>query len=59
MGGVCVPSLLFTWDQTMVEVMDIMGTSFKMYHVSTAMSVPLTLQQATADPHRHDWEANK
>ena len=28
-GWSCVPSLLFTWDQTMVEVMKIMETSFK------------------------------
>ena len=24
----CIPHLLFTWDQTMVEVMKIMATSF-------------------------------
>ena len=28
----CVPSLLFTWGQTMVEVMKIMATSFKRSH---------------------------
>ena len=28
-GWSCVPSLLFTWDQTMVEVMKIMATSCK------------------------------
>ena len=28
-GWSCVPSLLFTWDQTMVEVMKIMESSFK------------------------------
>ena len=32
----CVPSLLFTWSQTMVEVMKIMGTSFKRSHAGTA-----------------------
>ena len=31
-----VPSLLFTWNQTMVEVMKIMETSFKRSHVHTA-----------------------
>ena len=28
-GRRCVPSLLFTWDQTMVEVMKVMVTSSK------------------------------
>ena len=28
-GWSCVPSLLFTWDQTMVEVMKMMATSCK------------------------------
>ena len=28
-GWICVPSLLFTWGQTMVEVRKIMVTSFK------------------------------
>ena len=28
-GWSCVPSLLFTWGQTMVEVMNITATSFK------------------------------
>jgi len=32
----CVPSLLFTWGQTMVEVMKIMVTSFKTSHACTA-----------------------
>ena len=32
----CVPSLLFTWGQTMVEVMKIMATSFKRSHACTA-----------------------
>ena len=32
----CVSSLLFTWSQTMVQVMKIMATSFKRSHVSTA-----------------------
>ena len=37
----CVPSLLFTWDQTMVEVMKIMATSFKRSHAGTAtLSAP-------------------
>ena len=32
----CVPFLLFTWDQTMVEVMKITVTSFKRSHACTA-----------------------
>ena len=35
-GWSCVPSLLFTWGQTMVEVMKIMVTSFKTSHACTA-----------------------
>ena len=47
-----VSSLLFTWGQTMVEVMKIMATSFKRSHACTAVqSMPPTLQQATTDPH--------
>ena len=33
----CVPSLLFTWDQTMVEVMKIMATSFERSHACNAI----------------------
>ena len=37
----CVPCLLFTWGQTMVEVMKIMATSFKWSHAFTAtLSAP-------------------
>ena len=37
----CVPSLQFTWGQTMVEVMNIMVTSFKRSHACTAtLSAP-------------------
>ena len=40
-GWSCVPSLLFTWGQTMVEVMKIMVTSFKRSHAGTAaLSTP-------------------
>ena len=40
-GWSCVPSLLFTWGQTMVEVMNIIRTSFKRSHACTAiLSVP-------------------
>ena len=40
-GQGCVPSLLFTWGQTMVEVMKIMVTSFKRSHACTAtLSAP-------------------
>ena len=35
-GWSCVPSLLFTWGQTLVQVMKIMGTSFKRSHACTA-----------------------
>ena len=36
-----IPSLLFTWGQTMVEVMKIMATSFKRSHACTAtLSAP-------------------
>ena len=35
-GWGCVPSLLFTWGQTMVEVMKIMVTSFQSSHVCTS-----------------------
>ena len=37
----CVPSLLFTWVPTMMEIMEIMVTSFKRSHACTAIvSVP-------------------
>ena len=36
-GCGCVPSLLFTQGQTMVEIMKIMGTSFKRSHACTAI----------------------
>ena len=40
-GWSCVPSLLFTWDQIMVEVMKIMVTSFKRSHAcTTALRAP-------------------
>ena len=40
-GWGCVPSLLFTWGQTMVEVMKIMVTSFKRSLAETAtLSAP-------------------
>ena len=40
-GRGCVPSLLLTWDQTMVEVMTILATSFKRSHAYTAtLSAP-------------------
>ena len=35
-GLSCIPSLLFTWGQTMVEVMKIMVTSLKRSQVCTA-----------------------
>ena len=36
-GWICVSSLLFSWGQTMVEVMKIMATSFKRSHACTAI----------------------
>ena len=60
----CVPSLLFTCDQTTVEVMKIMVTSSKGPMYRLLHSVLPTLQQATADPrlcwrlldtHRQVW----
>ena len=40
-GWNCVPTLLFTWGQTMVEVMKVMVTSFKRSHACTAtLSAP-------------------
>ena len=50
-GWICVPSLLFTWTQTMVEVMKIKVTSFKDPMQVLLHSVPPTLQQATSSPH--------
>ena len=52
-GWSCVPSLLFTLGQTVVEVMKIMVTSFKRSHAGTA-----TL--SASDPaagHRHPTPA--
>ena len=47
-GWGCVPSLLFTWGQTMVEVVKIIATSFRRACAGiVALSVP-SLQQATA-----------
>ena len=40
-GWICVLSLLFTWSQTIMEVMKIMVTSFKRSHAFTAtLSAP-------------------
>ena len=47
-GWGCAPSLLFTWGQTMVEVMKMMVTSLKRSHACTA--TVLILQQPTTDP---------
>ena len=52
-GQSCVASLLFTWGQTMVEVMKIMLTSLKRPMHVLLQSMPPTLQQATTDPHLH------
>ena len=47
-GQSCVPSLLFTWGQTMVEVMKIMEISFKRSHACTAV---LTAPNTAAGHH--------
>ena len=39
-GWSCVPSLLFTRGQTMVEIMKIIATSFKRSHICTATLSP-------------------
>ena len=46
----CVPSLLFTWCQSMMEVMKTMATSFQRPHAGTAALIAPTLQQATGNP---------
>ena len=54
MDGVVFPPCCLTGDQTMVEVMKIMVTSFKRSHDALLHSVPRTLQQSTADPCLHN-----
>ena len=52
-GWSCVPSLLFIWGQTMVEVMKTMVTSSKRpMHILLHPVLP-TLQQASTDPCLH------
>ena len=48
-GLICVPSLLFTWGLTMVEVMKIMETSYKRSHACTA---PLSAPNPAAGHHQ-------
>ena len=48
-GWGCLPSLLFTWGQTLVEVMKIMATSFKTSHACTAT---VTAPNPAASHHR-------
>ena len=50
-GWSCVLSLLFTWGQTMVDVMKIMVTSFKRSHEWTATLTALNPAAGTTDPH--------
>ena len=52
-GWSCVPSLRFTWVQTLVEVMKRMVTSFKRSHAGTAALSTPTLQLANIDPCIH------
>ena len=60
-GWGCVPSLLFTWGQTMVEIMKIKVTSFKGSHAHTAtFSAPNPgaghpLHQRLLDTHGQVW----
>ena len=54
-GWSCVPFLLFTCGQIMVEVMKIMVTSLKRSQYVLLHSVPPTLQQTTTDPCLHQW----
>ena len=49
----CVPSLLFTWGQTMVEVMKIMVTSLKWSMHVLLWSLTPTMQQVTINPRLH------
>ena len=51
-GQCCVPSLLLTWDQSMVEVMEIMATSFRRPCAHTATLSAPDPAAGTADPHR-------
>ena len=48
-GWSCIPSVLFTWGQNMVEVMKIMATSFKSSHTCIAT---LSAPNPTAGHHR-------
>ena len=49
-GWSCVSSLLFTWGQTMVEVMKIMVTSLKRSQACTATVCAPNPKQAATDP---------
>ena len=51
MSGAVFPPCCLTWDQTIVEVMKIMVTSFWRSCAYTATLSAPTLQQATADSH--------
>ena len=55
-GQGCVPSLLLTWDQTMVEVMKIMVTSFKRSCACIAsLSAPGSRPSLTHASTRDSW----
>ena len=49
-GWGCVPFLLFTWGETVVEVVKILAPPLKGPMQALLHSVPPTLQQATANP---------
>ena len=54
-GWSCVPSLLFTWDQTMVEIMKIMATSFKRSHALAQCPRPCSRPPLTHASARDSW----
>ena len=50
-GWSCVTSLLFTWGQTLLEVMKIMATSFKRSHACNATLSAPNPHQVITNPH--------
>ena len=55
-GWSCFPSLLFTWGQTMVEVMKIMVTSFRRSHTCAAtLSAPTSRLPSTYTSAGDSW----
>ena len=52
-GWSCVPSLLFTWGQTMMEVMKTMVTTLKRSHACTSTLSAPNPAEATTSPRLH------